>query len=87
MHDIVKIIQYFSELSSKVKLSNQLNLMDINILCENQVMMALNMLFDWKLYNANSKSQNAEALDLIDDENYIAIQVTSNTRTSKIKET
>lgn len=87
MHDIVKIIQYFSELSSKVKLSNQLNLMDINILCENQVMRALNMLFDWKLYNANSKLQNAEALDLIDDENCIAIQVTSNTRTSKIKET
>lgn len=87
MHDIVKIIQYFSELSSKVKLSNQLNLMDINILCENQVMRALNMLFDWKLYNANSKSQNTEALDLIDDKNHIAIQVTSNTRSSKIKET
>lgn len=87
MHDIDKIIQYFSELSSKIKLNNHLNLMDINILCENQVMRALNMLFDWKLYNANSKSQNAEALDLIDDENRIAIQVTSNTRSSKIKET
>lgn len=87
MHDIDKIIQYFSELSSKIKLSNHLNLMDINILCENQVMRALNMLFDWKLYNANSKSQNTEALDLIDDENRLAIQVTSNTRSSKIKET
>lgn len=81
MYDIDKIIQ------SKVKLSNQLNLMDINILCENQVMRALNMLFDWKLYNANSKSQNTEALDLIDNENHIAIQVTSNIRSSKIKET
>ena len=87
MQDIVKIIQYFAEISSKIKMSNQLNLLDINIYCENQVMEALNSLYGWKLCNLNAKSQNSTAIDLVDDKNRIAIQVTPDTRNTKIKET
>lgn len=87
MQDIVKIIQYFSELSSKIKLSNKLGLMDVNIHCENDILQTLNSIYDWNLYNANAQYKNAKAIDLIDDKHRIAIQVTSDMTTNKIKET
>ncbi|HDZ5083137.1 TPA: SMEK domain-containing protein, partial [Campylobacter jejuni] len=87
MEDIIKIIQWFSELSSKIKLSNKLNLTDINICCENDFSQILNNIYNWKLYNINKQCKNAEAIDLIDNENRIAIQITSNTSTKKIKNT
>ncbi|WP_291952776.1 SMEK domain-containing protein, partial [Campylobacter sp.] len=87
MENIIKIIQYFSELSSKIKLNNALGLMDINIYCENDLLQILNNIYDWNLYNVNERYKNAKAIDLIDDKHRIAIQVTSNTTTNKIKET
>ncbi len=87
MEDIVKIIQWFSELSSKIKLNNKLNLTDINICCENDFSQILNNIYNWKLYNLNKQCKNAQAIDLIDDENRIAIQITSDISTIKIKNT
>lgn len=87
MKDIVEIIQWFSELSSKIKLSNKLNLIDINIYCENDLLQILNEIYGWELYNANAKHKNAKAIDLIDDKNRIAIQITSDKSVKKINET
>lgn len=87
MEDIVKIIQYFAELSSKVKLSNQLNLIDVNIQCENKILLILNCLYGWELRNINTVSSNAPAIDLVDEVRRVAIQVTSDTSSSKVKKT
>ncbi|MBF7047300.1 SMEK domain-containing protein [Campylobacter volucris] len=87
MEDIVKIIQWFSELSSRIKLNNKLNLTDINIYCENDLLQILNIIYGWELCNANERYANAKAIDLIDDKNCIAIQITSDTSTKKIKDT
>lgn len=86
MEKITKIIQWFSELSSRIKLSNKLNLTDINIHCENDLIQILNNIYKWQLYNANKQNKNAKAIDLLDDNNRIAIQITSDTSTKKIKD-
>lgn len=87
MEDIVKIIQYFSEVSSKVKLSNKLNLTDNNIYLEDKIQLVLNDLYGWNLRNANKDLNNFLAIDLIDEVNQIVVQVTSDVKTSKIKNT
>ncbi|HEC1809560.1 TPA: SMEK domain-containing protein, partial [Campylobacter lari] len=87
MEDIVKIIRWFSELSSRIKLHNKLNLTDINIYCENDLLQILNIIYDWELCNANERYVNAKAIDLIDDKNCIAIQITSDTSSKKVKDT
>lgn len=86
MEKITKIIQWFSELTSRIKLSNKLNLTDINIYCENDLIQILNNIYKWQLYNANKQNKNAKAIDLLDDNNRIAIQITSDTSTKKIKD-
>ena len=86
MEKITKIIQWFSELTSRIKLSNKLNLTDINIYCENDLIKILNNIYKWQLYNANKQNKNAKAIDLLDDNNRIAIQITSDTSTKKIKD-
>lgn len=86
MEKITKIIQWFSELTSRIKLNNKLNLTDINIYCENDLIQILNNIYKWQLYNANKQNKNAKAIDLLDDNNRIAIQITSDTSTKKIKD-
>lgn len=60
---------------------------DINHECENFYRDLLNDLYDWKLSNLNAKDRNAKGIDLIDEENKIAIQVTSNDSSTKIQDT
>jgi hypothetical protein len=86
-----KLIDEISEqlaiLNHKVKLQNGLNLTDLNIHAENFFRDLLNLLFGFRLCNCNADSHNAAAIDLRDDDNRIAIQVTSNSRREKIQST
>ena len=50
-------------------------------------MQILNLLYGYNLQSTNAKKGNYPAIDLADNVNKIAIQVTSNTSSSKIKET
>lgn len=87
MEKITKIIQWFSQQSSFIKLNNKLNLNDINIHKEFEFMQILNLLYGYNLESTNTKKSNFPAIDLIDNKNKIAIQVTSDTSINKIKYT
>ncbi|MBO0931852.1 SMEK domain-containing protein [Fibrella aquatilis] len=66
---------------------NSLNLYDANIFSEYTLCEMLNLIFDYKLVNANLLAANYPAADLIDKENKIAIQVTSTAQKNKIQAT
>lgn len=87
MEKITKIIQWFSQQSSFIKLNNKLNLNDINIHKEFEFMQILNLLYGYNLESTNTKRSNFPAIDLIDNKNKIAVQVTSDTSINKIKYT
>lgn len=74
-------------LSKQVELLNAVNLYDINIIAEDFFVELLNLIFDYKFKNANIIEKNAPAIDLIDEENKISIQVTSDNSSTKIKHT
>ncbi|MDQ2088051.1 SMEK domain-containing protein [Herbivorax sp. ANBcel31] len=74
-------------LSKEVELLNCINLYDINISSEDFFTELLNLIFDYKLKNVNTKEKNAVAIDLVDDENKISVQVTSDNTSTKIKHT
>jgi hypothetical protein len=74
-------------LSKRVELLNAVNLYDINIIAEDFFAGLLNLIFDYKLKNVNVIERNAPAIDLIDEENKISIQVTSDNSSTKIKHT
>lgn len=87
MEKITKIIQWFSQQSSFIKLNNKLNLNNINIHKEFEFMQILNLLYGYNLESTNTKRSNFPAIDLIDNKNKIAVQVTSDTSINKIKDT
>ncbi|MGO5064807.1 MULTISPECIES: SMEK domain-containing protein [unclassified Clostridium] len=74
-------------LSKQVELLNAVNLYDINIIAEDFLTGLLNLIFGYKLKNVNIVEKNAAAIDLIDVENKISIQVTSDNSSTKIKHT
>ncbi|MCF5880201.1 SMEK domain-containing protein [Aeromonas veronii] len=81
------IIKSLSWLSAEVSASNKLNLTDINIYAENFYRDLLNLAFNYRLKNINILDSNATAIDLGDDINKIAIQVTSTSELAKTKHT
>lgn len=81
------IIHMLSMLRSKVELSGTLNLLSINIHCENFYRDLLNTLYDINLVNSNFSEQNSASIDLIDIEAKIAYQVTSDASLAKAKKT
>ena len=83
------IIEAFTHLERKVELSSSLNLHDININTEDTFCELLNYIYsDRKFKNLNSELDvNYEAIDLGDDKNDIAFQVTSTIERKKAVET
>ena len=86
MNKIIRAIKWFSELSSYIKLSNTLNLTDMNIHQEAKLIEILKIIYGWDLVSANLK-HNARAIDLVEKRQKLVIQVTSNTRLEKLKST
>ncbi|MCH4171638.1 MAG: SMEK domain-containing protein [Lactobacillus sp.] len=74
-------------LSTKLKSSTRLNLANGNIFAEPFFGQFLNFLFDWHLESTNNSRANYAAVDLIDDERHILVQVTSRTDKRKIQGT
>jgi hypothetical protein len=62
----------------------KLNILDLNIISENFFAHFLNLLYNWNLSNMNTVIQNETAFDLIDNENKIIVQVSSDSSKRKI---
>lgn len=74
-------------LSYQVDYRNTINLYDINIISEDFFKSLLNKIFGYNLVNLNIIEKNASAIDLGDRIKKIAIQVTSDNTSTKIKNT
>lgn len=75
--ELNKCISYLTRWISEIRLQNAIRYYDINKISENLSAFILNELYGYNLINANSEVTNACAVDLIDRENNIAVQVTS----------
>lgn len=81
------IIDRLSQLQSMVALSNSQQLYDIDHTLEDFCVGLLNIIFGWKLKNINYENKNTPAIDLGDEDEGIAIQITSDKTGGKIKDT
>ncbi|MPR35862.1 SMEK domain-containing protein [Salmonirosea aquatica] len=84
---IDRIAELIARFRAEVETLNSVNLYDINIHAENILIPILNYIYGLNLKNANLEEKNYSAIDLIDIENRVAIQVTSTADTEKIKHT
>ncbi len=74
-------------LSKEVTILNAVNLYDINIVAEDFFPGLLNLIYGYELKNVNHLEKNAQAIDLFDKTNKIAVQVTSDNSSKKINHT
>lgn len=81
------IAENLALLSREVSILNSVNLYDINIIAEDFFPGLLNLIYGYELQNANHFEKNAPAIDLIDQKNRIAVQVTSDNSSAKIRHT
>ena len=81
------IAENLALLSREVSILNAVHLYDINIIAEDFFPGLLNLIYGYELKNANNLEKNAPAIDLIDQKNRIAVQVTSDNSSTKIKHT
>jgi hypothetical protein len=85
---IDNIVTAFTLLENKIKCYSHLNLQDINIHLENILRDILNIIYsDRKFINLNTEEGNFASIDLGDNMNDIAFQVTSTTTAKKVTET
>ena len=87
MSDLDRITNVLSHIKSKVEISNPSNFMDININAENFFRDFLNIVFNYRLVNMNIVEPNIAAIDLGDEHNRIAFQITSTSDLTKAKKT
>ena len=81
------ITHYIAHLRLQIELLNNLNLQDDNVHAENFFRDLLNLALGYDLKNINIVNKNAMAIDLGDEVERIAIQVTSTSDLAKIKHT
>lgn len=81
------IIEKLSLLELYVRNSNLIRLLDTNIVAENFFANLFSILFESEYINANLFSKNIASIDIVDNSNFIAVQVTSDTSSTKIKDT
>ena len=74
-------------LEKVIELRNEESFHDLNIAAETFYADLINLFQGWKLVNANNIQKNIPGIDLIDVENKIAIQVTSDNSREKITHT
>lgn len=78
------ILSALSQLAVEVSWRGKLNLTDIHVMSEDFYAGLLNIVYDLHLRNANVTDQNAEGIDLVDDDSQIIIQVSSTCSKGKI---
>lgn len=90
MEDSLRIYQRIMKILTReavrISMNNSNNLTDINILWEKISMRILNVVYGWNLCNLNSEKQNFSGIDLGDKDKGIEVQVTSDKRSSKIRD-
>ncbi|SDB66056.1 SMEK domain-containing protein [Butyrivibrio sp. INlla16] len=74
-------------LSKQVEVRNAISLFDINIVAEDFYAGLLNIILDTNLINENIIQKNIAGIDLVDDNNRLVIQVTSDNTSEKIQHT
>jgi hypothetical protein len=84
---LADISYYLTHLRISVEHLNSLNLQDINVHAETFFRDFLNLALGYQLKNINIVEKNARAIDLGDEGELIAIQVTSTSDLAKIKHT
>ena len=84
---IDRIAELIARFRAEVETLNSQNLYDINVHAENVIIPILNYVYGLNLKNANLEEKNYSAIDLIDYENRVAIQVTSTASSEKVKHT
>ncbi|WP_454842565.1 SMEK domain-containing protein [Pseudomonas hormoni] len=82
-----KIITALSWLKAQVELNNSIALTDINHGAEDFYCGLLNLIYGFKLKNINIINNNAAAIDLGDEDEKVAFQVTSTSALTKTKYT
>jgi tetratricopeptide (TPR) repeat protein len=78
------IEEQLSLLATRVELKGSLNLFDTHQQCEIFYRDFFNLLFDWRLENADYHQRNAPGIDLIDSFKKIVIQVSSTATPEKV---
>lgn len=81
------VTSQLSVIKSKVELCSSLNLLNINIHIESFICGLLNLIYSYNLVNLNNAQANYTSIDLGDRAKRIAVQVTSNTKNTKIQHT
>jgi hypothetical protein len=85
---IHRINELFSRFVTQIKGASSLNLYDINIISEYILIPLFKEIFDYsELRNVNDDSANYPGIDLADDTNRVAFQVTSTSNSRKINHT
>lgn len=86
--------KYISEISTKlawikakVEMCSSLNLLDCNIHMEYFLCDLLNIVYGYSLVNLNAVQANYTSIDLGDSDNKLAVQITSDNTSTKIKAT
>lgn len=74
-------------LEKVIEFRNEAGFYDLNIVSETFFSNLINLFYGWSLKNANNRRKNTPAIDLIDENNRISIQVTSDNTSEKIKHT
>jgi hypothetical protein len=84
-----KYFDYIDEklhtLSRRIESRGKLNLLDMHGYSEDFYAKFFNLLYGYDLVNLNAKQSNVEAIDLIDDNNKIIIQVSATSSKQKIE--
>lgn len=74
-------------LVSQLSMNGRMNLLDGHVLAEHFFEQFLNELYGWHLSSTNDTVPNASAIDLIDDKSKLSVQVSTNTKKSKVQTT
>ncbi|MDY6993804.1 MAG: ABC-three component system protein [Pseudomonadota bacterium] len=72
-------------LAERVRTGGKLNMLGLHMHSENFYLHLFDLLYGYKLENMNQNNQNVEAIDLIDHENKIVVQVSADNRKSKLE--
>lgn len=84
MQHINDISSALSSLATNLFVRGKVNLTDAHVMSEGFYEGLLNLMYNLKLHNVNSKQQNAEGIDLVDTDAKIIMQVTATCSKTKI---
>jgi hypothetical protein len=73
-------------LATRIQSRGRLNTLDLHLHSENFYAYFLNELYGWGLKNENPVKQNVEAIDLIDHQNKIVVQVSATNTKAKVED-